>query len=158
MTADDRADLFVYGSLMSPPVWTRLVAGAHPRVVASLRGYRRFCVRGESYPGITAAAVAPFGPAGETDRVAGCLYRGLTPAELAVLDRFEGPDYRRSRVAVELVGPPPGVAPAWTYVYLPIERLEPRPWDAVAFERDRLARFLADFPPPDQAAGRSERR
>jgi len=127
------ADLFVYGTLMTPAVM-RAVVGRVPRSEpAELPGFRRYRLRGRVYP-----AVVP--EPGAT--VAGRLYRDLTPAEIARLDRYEDTFYRREPVMVR--NAQGRKQRAWCYV-LPAQarqRLSARPWHRDAFERTALRGYL----------------
>jgi gamma-glutamylcyclotransferase (GGCT)/AIG2-like uncharacterized protein YtfP len=132
------ANLFVYGSLAFPSVWNNVVRGRYDSSPARLDGYRRFAIRGQSYPRMT-------GDGG--GQVPGRVNRDLAVADLDRLDRFEGADYRR--IEVDVTVPETGERlPAFAYVYLPVDRGEPHDWDPVAFERDALVDFLRQYPPP----------
>ena len=127
------ADLFVYGTLMTPAVM-RAVIGRVPRSEpAELHGYRRYRLRGKVYP-----AVVP--EPGTT--VAGRVYHDLTPAEITRLDRYEDAFYRREPVTVrDAQG---REQRAWCYV-LPTQarqRLAARPWHRDMFERTALRGYL----------------
>ena len=124
---------FTYGSLMFPDVWHRVAGASFPTQPATLDGFAAWKVRGESYPGLAPA------PGQHTD---GVLHLGVTAEAAARLDAFEGPFYERLTVAVSLAD---GTSvPAFAYVVAPTHRhdLEPVRWDADAFQRLHLARFL----------------
>src|SRR5690606_28905328 len=86
---------FAYGTLMHAPIMAAACGHRAHGVPAVLRGFARHPVRGAHYPGI---APDPQG------RVHGLLYRDLTAAALGRLDRFEGMQYVRRSVRVELAG------------------------------------------------------
>jgi hypothetical protein len=140
--------VFTYGSLMFPAVWTRVVAGSYRSLPATLHGFRRQRVRGQDYP---ALEHAPAGPG----TVEGVLYLEVNADDLAALDAFEGPDYRRIEVPL-ILGQPPADEPtaaatvvtADTYLFVAADKVEPGDWDPAAFERDRMGRFLREYPPP----------
>jgi hypothetical protein len=142
---------------MFPAVWTRVVAGSYRSLPATLRGFRRQRVRGEDYPALEQApgAAAADAPAA----VDGVLYLDVAAADLATLDRFEGADYRRIEVPVVLRQDAPGGPPAGsalladTYLFVAAHKVEPAAWDPVEFERERIGRFLREYPPP-RPAGR----
>jgi gamma-glutamylcyclotransferase (GGCT)/AIG2-like uncharacterized protein YtfP len=127
------AALFVYGTLMLAPVRRLHSRRALATEPAALAGYARFALRGASYPGIAPAA---------NGVVVGMLVRGITPALLARLDRWEGAEYVRTPVRVTLANG--ASAPAWAYVLAPRERHRAlaQGWDAAAFARRDLARWL----------------
>jgi gamma-glutamylcyclotransferase (GGCT)/AIG2-like uncharacterized protein YtfP len=127
------AALFVYGSLMFEPVRRLHSRRALATEPATLPGYGRRALRGAGYPGIVPAPV---------ESVAGLLVRGLSPALLARLDRWEGAEYVRIPVHVALASG--AAAPAYTYLLAPRARARalPHDWDPEAFARAGLARWL----------------
>lgn len=132
-------NIFTYGSLMFADVWTPLVSGDYRSVPATLSGYRRFSVPNVGYPGIIAA------PGG---RVAGLLYLDVAAEDVARLDAFEGAEYRRDALQVELADG--STASAGTYVWLDHGRLSDTPWLAEAF---RLREFIETYAPASGGHG-----
>jgi gamma-glutamylcyclotransferase (GGCT)/AIG2-like uncharacterized protein YtfP len=144
--ADDRGGVavFTYGSLMYDAVWGALVPAACRSLPARIPGWRRHAIRGATYPGIVAAPGAA---------VDGRLWLDVSAADLARLDAFEGPEYRRETVwAHPADGSAPRAAQAWVWLDDAL-RLD-HDWDARVFERDHLADFArlngagAATPPP----------
>jgi len=86
------SSLFVYGTLMSPQV-LRVLIGRLPELVhsATLEGYRRHPVKGQSFPGMIAGVGS----------VQGMLLKELTVSEMNVLDWFEGEEYTRKDVNIQ---------------------------------------------------------
>ena len=127
-------NLFTYGTLMFPAVVRQLARRTLPMQPATLHGFARRKLRGAGYPGITPASGGA---------VAGMLVGGVSPALLARLDRWEGAEYERRLVRVETER---GGACALAHVYAlaprTLPRVLPENWDAVAFEREHLARWL----------------
>jgi gamma-glutamylcyclotransferase (GGCT)/AIG2-like uncharacterized protein YtfP len=146
------ANVFCYGSLMFDAVWSRVVAGRYRAAPARVRGYRRFAVLGESYP-----AVVPWANA----EVIGRMYFDVDAADVARLDLFEGAEYRRETVEVELLDPQVdpvastqlaphapragAVATAGIYVFLAQGRVAAQAWDASRFGAQQIERFIADY-------------
>lgn len=126
--------LFTYGTLMYPAVWQQVVRRQHPSQAGMLAGFRRFAVRGEVYPVIRPDFSA---------RVAGRVYRGLTEADLARLDTFEGEYYQRQSVPVALTQG--GEVRAQVYVLRPryYRIAAHEDWDQADFERRGIQRFLS---------------
>jgi gamma-glutamylcyclotransferase (GGCT)/AIG2-like uncharacterized protein YtfP len=128
--------LFGYGSLIFPEV-LRAVTGLSMRPEpAILRGYARYLVQGETYPGIVPD------PSASTD---GALYTGLDGDAISRLDRFEGDFYERISVPVE--GTSSGLVQACTYVFRPSQGrpLTGLPWSRTEFRDRHLARFLSSY-------------
>lgn len=97
------------------------VTGVHYSYqTATLAGYRRGPVTGETYPGIVPS---------EKDVVEGVLYRDVSDAACAQLDAFEGAEYRR--VAVQVCLADGRCESAWAYVFKPefADRLGAGEWD-----------------------------
>ena len=127
-------NVFTYGSLMFDPVWSAVVRGRYRSLPAAVANHARHAVRGETYPGVVERAGA---------EVRGRLWLGVSADDLARLDAFEGGDYRRVTVSVA-AGEPARAMEAQMYLYLRPERLEAEPWDEGWFEREGIARFLAE--------------
>ncbi len=135
--------VFTYGSLMFPSVWSAVVRGSYPGRRAVLQGFRRYAVRGETYP---AAVRDP------DARIAGQLYAGVDADDLARLDAFEGNEYQRITVPVRLIaadGRQGEEIEAELYLFLPADRIDPRDWDPDRFRTDALSTFIARYPPSD---------
>jgi gamma-glutamylcyclotransferase (GGCT)/AIG2-like uncharacterized protein YtfP len=121
------ANIFTYGSLMFPEVWDRVVRGRYRSAPAIVTGYARFAITAETYPGMVPAA-------GETVR--GVVYFDVTPQDIALLDAFEGSDYRRDMLLATLDSG--GTAPADGYIYLHATRLANAAWDPESFQMQRF--------------------
>lgn len=80
--------LFVYGTLQHPPLLQHLLGRSPALSPERVGGWRAARLRGRVYPGLVRApGRSAIGHVAEVDDV-----------ELAVLDRFEGPQYRRITV------------------------------------------------------------
>ncbi len=102
---------------------------------AILHDYCRHRVRGCDYP-----AILP--EKGHTVR--GTYVTGLTDGDIYRLDCFEGDEYDRVKVKVELVGEEVGKnqADAETYVFSAGEQyLEKKEWDYEEFRREKMHRW-----------------
>ncbi|MFT7513092.1 MAG: gamma-glutamylcyclotransferase (GGCT)/AIG2-like uncharacterized protein YtfP [Candidatus Omnitrophota bacterium] len=84
--------LFVYGTLMHPPLTRRLIGRIPEMRPARLYAYGRYRVRDQWYPGIRAEADS------QTD---GRMLTDLSPSEFEILDRYESDMYERCRVTIE---------------------------------------------------------
>ena len=123
--------IFTYGSLMFAPVWQRVVAGRYAALPATLREYRRYAVAGDTYPGMIAS------PGGSVD---GVLYQNVEPDDIARLDHFEGADYRRTELDVDLADGSSQLVQ--TYLMIRPEALSDQPWLPENFA---LQRFLDTY-------------
>lgn len=99
--------LFVYGTLQDGARVRRIVGRRLPWRPAELHGYARSVDSAIGYPVIRRRAGA---------RVQGRLLSDVTATVLAVLDAYEGAEYRRVRVWVRLSGG----ATTETRVYVPV--------------------------------------
>lgn len=121
--------IFCYGTLVFPDIWRAVCGRQLPGEAAVLKGYARYQLRGEVFPGIVASP-------GQV--VQGVLYRGAGPRMLRRLDRYEADYYRRRLLPVrDAAG---RMRMAWSYVVSDRcrERLSDLPWDARGFERRHL--------------------
>ena len=101
--------LFVYGTLRDPDILASLLDRAlspHQATEAYAAGFAAVHYPGRVYP---ALVPAPEGAA------PGLILSDLTPGELAILDAFEGDEYRRDAIAVHTAS---GMIDA--QVYLPV--------------------------------------
>lgn len=130
------AHCFTYGSLMWADIMARVCGRALVSEPARLHGHRRHPVRGEDYPGLRPAA------GGIVD---GRLYRDIDAALWARLDAFEGTDYERVPVPVQLADGRTETACVYCFRVEQAGRLLPGDWDPQAFEREGRARFLAQY-------------
>lgn len=96
--------------------------------------YACYSLTGKQYP-----AIAPV----KGEKVDGVLYTGLQKAQYARLDAYEGEEYWRRRVWVDI-----GLerVQAWTYILRPRYhyRLSGRPWSLEHFRRELLKFYIAN--------------
>lgn len=121
------SNIFTYGSLMFPEVWRRVVRGDYRCAPASVAGYARYAIAGETYPGMIRLG---------DGRVEGVVYFDVAAQDVAALDVFEGAEYRRDTVTVRLQSG--AVAEAATYIYLVPGRLLESPWLPESFQMQRF--------------------
>lgn len=128
--------LFCYGTLQIPAVLEAVIGHRLGGIRAVLPGYAACQVRRAEYPGLIRS------PGNKTS---GRLYRHVTPAELTVLDRFEGHLYhRRHHVVVSDSG---RRIQAWVYMVAPgrQKQVSARPWQLERFMRTDYKRFMRRF-------------
>ncbi len=125
-------DLFAYGTLIFPEVMEAVLNRRPPMRPAALEDHAALQVRGAPYPGLAPRPGV---------RAAGILWEGLSEADLAALDAYEGDGFTRRAVEVVCRGTR---RPA--LVYVPAPGREPEltgaPWDPAGFRRSALAAWL----------------
>ncbi|SFC68170.1 gamma-glutamylcyclotransferase family protein [Streptomyces aidingensis] len=129
MPPGERDGLFVYGTLRFPEVLRALLGRVPERVPAAVRGWRAAALDGRAYPGLVPRAAAV---------TEGALLRGLAAADWAVLDRFEGDEYRLARIPLAGAGEASACAYLWAGGAVRAED-----WDAGEFATRHLARYVA---------------
>ncbi|MCJ1401799.1 hypothetical protein MMC11_005016 [Xylographa trunciseda] len=118
---------------------------------AVLQGYSRHKVRGCDYPAILPSHT-PSTTLEESPSVRGTLVTGLSAANVYRLDIFEGDEYKRRKVSVELISPSSAdgsgdfrgkAMEVETYVWVDDpKRLEEGEWDFETFVREKLGRWV----------------
>jgi len=130
-------NLFTYGSLMFPEVWTRLVGPPGRCERSRLRGYATRRKRDDVFPGLITADPQAV--------VSGIVYFDLSDGVLKRLDEFETDFYRRMSVTVELTNGQPIPAEVYVVAGDRFDALGDEPWDAEVFRRDHLEGFLQNY-------------
>ncbi len=129
-------NIFAYGTLMIPVVMHAVTARHFRFKKAILKGYARFTVQGEVYPGIVPQANAI---------TEGIIYLNADAQSVVRLDEFEGECYQRKMLWVETEKEE--ILDAATYVFKPEYRayLSPKEWDVNTFTQTHLERFLESY-------------
>ena len=129
-------NIFAYGTLMIPEVMYAVTTREFLFKNAMLRGYARFTVKGESYPGIIPVTDAT---------TEGIIYFNVDKLSLARLDAFEGDLYQRTPVRVEMEKDE--ILNAETYVIKPEYRgyLSSKEWNVKEFNQKHLGAFLETY-------------
>lgn len=128
--------LFAYGTLMCRDIMAEISGLNLAHVPATLRGFRRVCVKGEHYP-----ALIP----NSEEFVSGVVYLNVPDPAWTRLDRFEGEMYLREIVQVER-DDDLNIA-AETYVARPefMDYLVDVEWDFKAFLRINKESFRRSY-------------
>lgn len=109
--------LFVYGTLLYSDLLQRIVGRKVDGIPAQLDGYLRRTILGKRYPGLSPE------PGG---RVQGLLFEDLSMTELKRLDRYEGNEYVRKRISVNLGRQS---RQCWAYLPRPGIKLSTESWN-----------------------------
>lgn len=124
-------NLFTYGTLMCGEIMEAVCGCELAGVAARLDGHARRAILAEAYPAMVAKA-------GEC--VSGVLYQGLPARIWPLLDRYEGNEYYRERVEVQVGNG--ATRPAWAYLFRDEfrARIGDEPWSFPEFlSRDKPA-------------------
>lgn len=124
---EQRADLFVYGTLQFPEVLRVLLGRAPNSSATALAGWRAAALARRTYPGLVPASAT----------VPGRLLTGLTAGELEVLDEYESGPYDVRKVTLT------DGSPAWSYVWTDAKSVLASDWSASEFAAEHLASFVA---------------
>lgn len=128
---------FAYGSLMCEDIMSGVCGHTGAGEPAILAGFARHPVRDEHYPGILPRSGAV---------VRGVLYRNVAPDALTQLDTFEGAQYYRTHVRVQLADGQE--ISADTYVFKPeyAHLLVPGDWNFEQFISVGKRHFITAYP------------
>jgi len=129
-------NIFTYGTLMIPEVMVAVTTRKFPSIDAILKGYARFTIKGESYPGITPE------PGAITE---GIIYFDVDERSLERLDAFEGDLYQRIEIMAETKEKK--ILSADAYVIKPKFRsyLSSQEWNMKEFAQKHLKTFLETY-------------
>jgi hypothetical protein len=116
---------------MFPQVWQRVVRGTYHSASATVNGYARYAIVGETYPAMIEQTAAT---------VHGVVYFDVDEDDVAVLDAFESTDYRRECVSARIGANE--VRAVEAYVYLDTSRISNAPWEPETFQ---LQHFLDSY-------------
>ncbi|CEM15373.1 unnamed protein product [Vitrella brassicaformis CCMP3155] len=95
------APIFVYGSLMADEVLTTLLSRIPESRAASVRGFQRLFVKGQTFPAIMRADASTPATTAAPPIVRGRLLLDVTDVERQILDAFEDDGYEVEEVMVE---------------------------------------------------------
>ena len=130
-------NIFTYGSLMYDAVWQRVVGVDYDKVRATIHGYRRRAIKGETYPALI--------PGNKNETVDGVLYFAVRAADIDRLDRFEGDYYRRIHLHCRLADGRIIEAEGYRFKDKFRHLVEDNPWNTEAFESSITDRFLSNY-------------
>ncbi len=124
--------LFVYGTLMNPLIQQRVFGRVTPGEPETLAGYGKDYIRlgGGVYP-----IIRP-----EPGSVVEGRRLQVTPAELRLIDRYEGPAYRRVRVRLV------SGREVWVYTALLAGQAPPRPKPSANEPKRKLLACVRSWP------------
>ncbi|KAG8879897.1 hypothetical protein FRB97_001315 [Tulasnella sp. 331] len=180
---DDQGNsAFFYGTLMHPSILRRVIAndGNHLKICSAiLFSHVRLHVQHCDYPAVVSYDVGQkvMGEKAISDdekTVRGVVVRGLTAQDIALLDVFEGDEYRRESISAVSISPwsslndaktndvlskslalpdPTSTPKISALVYIweaSIERLAPQIWSYDVFVREKIGRWLENDPTDEE--------
>ncbi|AWB32545.1 gamma-glutamylcyclotransferase family protein [Orrella marina] len=124
-------NVFAYGSLMFPGVMQDLLGHPVQGHAVTLAGWSRHALSFRVYPGAV--------PAMSTSQIEGVVWQDLSDEDLRILDGFEGDEYLRCQVSLEL--PAGDTVKAWIYQWKDISLLLGN-WDVQRFAANELETFV----------------
>ena len=129
-------NIFAYGTLMIPSVMQAVTGKHFASKEAVLRGYDRFRIKEEFYPGVIEKKEAI---------IDGAVYLGVDSRSLRRLDLFEGELYHRTPVLIELQDGE--TLMAQTYLVKPEyeNRLTSESWSLADFRENHLESFMNSY-------------
>ena len=130
-------NIFCYGTLMFPEVWSVVVRGRYTAMPGCIMGYQRRAVVGDPYPCIIAAE--------PDERLQGVVYLDVDAVDTQRLDRFEGVYYRRISTPCTLEDGSEVAAGAYLFRVAYRHLVSGRPWDFERFKESGMAEFLANY-------------
>jgi len=124
-------NIFVYGTLQSEPIISKLTGKYFSSFPAILQGYKRYRVKGHDYPAIVAE---------ESSETKGLVVMNVEDSDLHILSFYEGDEYEKKIVSVLLNNEPTDVL---VFVWVKgIEHLENQEWDFGQFQENSLEHYL----------------
>lgn len=129
------ADYFFYGSLMDADILSAVAGERIPPaglIPARLPGYERMSASSGVFPFIVADP-------GAVEGVEGVLVRGIGPAAVRRLARYEGPGYVAAKKPVTTAE---GSSEAFVFISLRPGRSSGKPWDFETWRRRHKRRLL----------------
>ena len=123
------------------PIWEQVAAGSYISLPAVLTGHSRMAVKNEEYPVIIPS---------ESESCHGILYQKVNEKDLALIDRFEGAEYKRTTVLVTLVdsgSDSPVTLNAETYCLNPdySSIVSSTFWDEESFKTGGIEKFIQKY-------------
>ena len=125
--------IFVYGTLLIPAVMEAVTGKTFAFEHATLPGYARYRIKGQTFPGITRV---------ENRHVKGIIYKAVDEPSLHRLDDFESDVYYRGQVKVTLENG--RRVSAHAYIMAPDHAglLTDQHWDLEQFIQDHLCSYI----------------
>ena len=130
--------IFTYGSLMYDPVWQSLVTQNYAFQIGFVHGFARKSVIQQTYPALIQSTQT-------ASRVSGKVYLNVSAEDCIKLDEFEGEEYDRINLEVELETGEHILAD--TYIFKPefYHRIDKSDWSVAEFEKQGLTQFLQHY-------------
>ena len=124
-------NIFVYGTLLSPEIITKLTGKTFKTTPASLSGFKKYCVKDCDYPAIIQM---------DDSFTSGMVLENVDDSSLNIISFYEGDEYIIQKVTIILNDMPEEVlAFVWVKKH---ELLENRKWDFHHFQRNKLKYYI----------------
>ncbi|BCN93506.1 hypothetical protein THMIRHAM_12910 [Thiomicrorhabdus immobilis] len=127
---------FTYGTLMCQEIMQEVCGDSFHSVPGQITGFSRRCIQGEYYPGILAST---------EDTVEGVLYLDVSSQAWRRLDVFEGEQYQRQWVAVQLENGSTLMAETYVIRTEFIDVLDNKKWSFDDFLKNGKTHFQSQY-------------
>lgn len=123
--------IFVYGTLLSPEITSKLTGKSFKMTPAVLPGFKKYCVKENDYP-----AIIPM----DDSNTSGMVLEDIDDSSLNVISFYEGDEYVKKKVTVLLNDTPKKVL---TFVWVKGQNLlENREWNFQNFQKTKLKYYI----------------
>ena len=128
-------NVFTYGSLMYPSIWSRVASGHYRHTEGCIIGYRRVVIRDRVHPALISG----------DKEIWGVIWFRVSQSDLEKLDEFEGIYYRRDQIKAKTSGG--RSVPCHVYTWKEDYRslLLEKDWDKLAFEIEGAEHFQSNY-------------
>ena len=124
-------NIFVYGTLLSPEIITKLTGKTFKTTPAVLSGYKKYCVKGCDYPAVIQI---------DDSITSGMVLENVDDYSLYVISFYEGNEYEKLKVTINLNDESKEVL---VFVWVKgQELLENKEWDFRHFQKNKLKYYI----------------
>ena len=124
-------NIFVYGTLLSPEIITKLTGKTFKTTPAVLSGYKKYCVKDFDYPAVIQI---------DDSITSGMVLENVDDYSLYVISFYEGNEYEKLKVNINLNDESKEVL---VFVWVKgQELLENKEWDFHHFQKNKLKYYI----------------
>lgn len=124
-------NIFVYGTLLSTEIITKLTGKTFKTIPAILSGFKKYCVKDCDYPAIIQM---------DDSSISGKVLENVDDESLKVISFYEGDEYVKQKVTVLINN---GYKEVIAFIWVKgTECLENREWDLHYFQKNKLKYYV----------------